>query len=298
MAQDNNQVDIGSEQGKLRDDVRLVRQYGESHPESWVELRFENEPSVRIVAVFSGDELDAHESELRRLVAYPDQMEVRYSRWPRTRLEEIRAEVDNLAAAAEPGVFSGWGVGRGTVNIRLRADQEDLAEKLHERYGAAVDLVVGSLHFPDAELFTPDGWSRPGKSRHPEPAEMPDGLYVSLDEELVVHSGGNLRSALRLHNQTQNEVVVTTNGQVTARVVDPRTRRGIGGYSGAQTLPLVRFHAPPGESVEIPLLVGTASVDPALGYAVPPGLWAIEVTLGLEDRGNFRTPPLPVSIVA
>jgi hypothetical protein len=85
VAQENNQVDIGSEQGKLRDDVQVVRQYAELHPESWVELRFENEPSVRIVAVFSGDELDAHESKLRRLVAYPDQLEVRHSPWPRTR---------------------------------------------------------------------------------------------------------------------------------------------------------------------------------------------------------------------
>ena len=298
MAQENNQVDIGSEQGKLRDDVQMVRQYGESHPESWVGLRFENEPLVRIIAVFAGDELEAHESELRRLVAHPDQLEVRYSPWPRTRLDEIRAEVDDLAASAERGAFSGWGVGRGTVNIRLRADQEDLAEKLHERYGAAVDLVVGWLHFPNAEILTPDGWSRTAKSRHPEPEEIPDGLHVSLDEELVVHSGGNLRSTIRLHNQTQDEVVVMTNGQVTARVVDPRTRCDIGGYSGAQTLPLVRFHVPAGESVEIPLLIGTASVDPALGYAVPPGQWAIQVTLGLEDRGNFRTPRLPVSVVA
>jgi hypothetical protein len=89
-----------------------------------------------------------------------------------------------------------------------------------------------------------------------------------------------------------------TNGQVTARVVDTRTRRGVGGYSGAQTLPLVLFRVPAGESAEIPLLVGTASVDPALGYAVPPGQWAIEVTLGIVDRGNFRAPPLPISIVA
>lgn len=286
------------EQAKLRPDIAIIRNYGESHPESWVDLRFENEPSVHIVALFSGDELHGHESALRQLVAYPDQLELRSSPWPRTRLEEIRAEVNDLARSAERGAFSQWGVGRGTVNIRLRADQEHVARILHERYGDAVDLFVGWLHFPDVAHATPAGRPGTGKTPHPTPEELPDELYVSVDGELVVKSGGNLRSTIRLHNHGQDEVVVMTNGQVTARVVDPETRQAIGGYSGAQTMPLVRFHAPAGDSVEIPLLVGTASRDPGLGYAVPPGRWAIEVTLGLEDRGSFRMPMLPITVVA
>jgi hypothetical protein len=60
-------------QAKLRADVEGVRRYGEAHPEAWVELRYENEPTVRIVALFSGESLEVHELALRRLVSHPGQ---------------------------------------------------------------------------------------------------------------------------------------------------------------------------------------------------------------------------------
>lgn len=91
--------------------------------------------------------------------------------------------------------------------------------------------------------------------------------------------------------------MVATNGMVTARVVDPGTGEVVGGYAGAQTMPLVRFQAEPGQSVTIPLLVGTASSVPELGYAVPPGSWAIDAVLKLED-GTYRTPRFPLTVTA
>ena len=93
-------------------------------------------------------------------------------------------------------------------------------------------------------------------------------------------------------------MVAHTNGRLTARVLDPKTNETVGGYSGAQTMPLVRFRSPGGGSVEIPLLIGTASTIPRLGYAVPAGRWAIEITLGLGSKGYFRTPVIPLAIVA
>ena len=135
-------------------------------------------------------------------------------------LEEIRTEIDALQRSVEPGVFSGWGVGRGAVNIRLRADQEPLAHALYERYGNAVELVVGWLHYPDGARSMPVG-SGSAKSRHPAPESLPNELSVSLDDDLVVRSGDNLKSTIRLHNHGQDDVVVLTNGQVTAPVVDP-----------------------------------------------------------------------------
>ncbi|MGH2719381.1 MAG: hypothetical protein ACRDJU_12495 [Actinomycetota bacterium] len=63
-----------------------------------------------------------------------------------------------------------------------------------------------------------------------------------------------------------------------------------------QTLPLIYFRAGSGETVAVPLLVGTASFDATLGYAVPPGRWAMDVVVDLGDRGRFRTPPLPVVV--
>ena len=104
--------EISLEHSKLRADVEVVRKYGDAHPEAWVELRFENEPTVRIVALFAGDALEIHEGALRRLVSHPNQLEVQPSPWPRVRLDEIQAEVHEMATSSEPGLFSGWGTGR------------------------------------------------------------------------------------------------------------------------------------------------------------------------------------------
>lgn len=68
---------------------------------------------------------------------------------------------------------------------------------------------------------------------------------------------------------------MNTNGNLTAAIVDPDTGAKVGGYAGAQHMPLVVFTVEPTKTVRIPLLVGTASYDPNLGYTVPPGTWQL-----------------------
>jgi hypothetical protein len=285
-----------SEQGKLKPDIDVIRHYGMSHPEAWVDLRYENGPSVRIVVLIAGDALDVHERALRGLVAYPDQLEVRPSPWPRVRLEEIRAEIRESWVSANPGAVGSLGCRNGRVHVELRADGEKVAQQFLARYGDAIDLTVGFLHFPDCTF--PEG-RRPSLADDHRPIPLlPDELHVSVDEDLKVKSGRNLEGTMRLWNNGDHEAVTHNNGRVTARVIDPETMETVGGYSGAQIMPLFRFGAAAGGSVEIPLLVGTASVVPRLGYAVPPGRWAIQAILGLSDAGTFRTPPLPISVVA
>jgi hypothetical protein len=174
-----------------------------------------------------------------------------------------------MATSAEPGLFSGWGTGGGRVNVRLRADGEGVAAKLQERYGDAVDLTVGFLHFPECALSHSLVFL--ANKAYPPPSPLLAELHVSMNEALEVKSGASLRSSIRLANDGDVEVVVQTNGRLTAPVVDPKTNETVGGYSGAQSMSLVPFLAPAGGSVEIPLLVGTASTVPRLGYAVSPG---------------------------
>jgi hypothetical protein len=286
---------IGIEQSTLRPDVAVVRQYGEAHPDAWVEVRYENEPSVRVVALFAGDDLEIHRPALRRLVAHPDRLDVRAPPWSRVRLEEILAEVNEMGTSSERGLFGQWGIGGGRVIIGLRADGERVAMQLHERYGGAVDVTVGFLHFP--ECVFPDSGGPFVADAQSSRSPLPDELHVTVDNALEVRSGANLLTTIRLRNDGGQDVVVSTNGQLTARVVDPETGETVGKFSGAQRLPLIRFRAPAGESVEIPLLIGTASTTPRLGYAVPPGLWAIDVLLGLESRESFRSPLLPLVVV-
>jgi hypothetical protein len=277
--------------------MAVVRQYGESHPEAWVELRFENEPAVRIVALFAGDDVEDHERALRSLVVYPDQLEVRSLPWPLIHLEVIRAAIHELARTTEPGTIRQWGIGRGRVNVTLAASQEGLAAELQDRYGDAIDLTIGYFHFPDMAILNSDG--SPSQRTEPErPPLLPsDEIQVSTPEGLEVKSGYNCRSMLRVHNLGSDEVRVMTNGQLTAYIVDPRSQEKVGGFSGAQPMPAVGFEILPGETADIPLLIGSASAVSRLGYAIPPGRWAIETELRLGDRGHFRTPPLSIDVV-
>jgi hypothetical protein len=71
----------------------------------------------------------------------------------------------------------------------------------------------------------------------------------------------------------------------------------VGGFSGLQHLPGVPFSVRPHFSTVVPLVVGTASVVPQLGYAVPVGEWALDAVLDVHGLGRYRTPRLPVAIV-
>ena len=290
--------DIEAEQWKLRGDVEVVRRYGEVHPDEFVEVRFENEPSVRLVVLMSGGHPRRHAEALGDLVRYPQQLEVRPSTYSLARLEEIRDEVRDAAIARGGGALQQVGIGLGRVEVRLGADQEDLARHLHERYEDAIELTVGVLPYPLAPgLDEVDGSDRrPPRVR---PPLLPAGeLAVDADGALVVQSGRTGRGSLRVSNRGPADVVIETNGVLTASVVDPTTGEVIGGFAGFQTVPLVTFVAPSGGEVSIPLLIGTTSVVARLGYSVPPGEWAIEVPVRIAGRGQFRTPLLALHVGA
>lgn len=185
--------------------------------------------------------------------------------------------------------------GRPPYPVHLSPWGIDAAEELHRQFGEAVRLTVGFLPYPPGQ--------QERRRRDPvEPAGLLDSHEVTteLDEPAVVASGHNLRRYLLVRNLTGSEVQIATNGGITASVVDPRTGEIVGGRAGAQALPLKVFRADPGNSARIPLLIGTASYVPRLGYAIPPGEWGIQATLVLDarprDAPRRRTPVLPLTI--
>ncbi len=185
------------------------------------------------------------------------------------------------------------------IRVRLTPWAADVAEELHRQFGDDVELTVGFLPYPPG---------RPGRPRQRRaPGQIPDLLdprevTVALDGPAVVSSGHTLRHHLTIHNLTGSELQIATNGGVAAAVVDPQTGETVGGFSGAQTLPLKVFRAIPGESMRIPLLIGTASSRSRLGYTVPAGEWGIQVALvlGPDPRNSpcRRTAILPLTITA
>jgi hypothetical protein len=181
--------------------------------------------------------------------------------------------------------------------IRLAPWAAATAEELHQQFGDDIELTVGALPYPPGRQ--PPRPSVPG----PLPDLLdPHEIAAELDGPAVVGSGHTLRHGLLLRNLTGRELQIATNGQVTATVVDPHTGEIVGGSAGFQFLPLVIFRVAPGQTGRVPLLIGTASFTPRLGYVIPPGDWGIQGTLTLgphpRDSPCRRTPVLPLTVIA
>ena len=163
--------------------------------------------------------------------------------------------------------------------IRLEPWATATAEELHRQFGDDVELTVGALPYPPGRLS-------PHRPANGPPADLldPDEIAAELDGPAAVRSGHTLRHGLLLRNRTGRELQIATNSQVTAVVVDPHTGEVVGGYAGFQQLPLIIVRVAPGQTGRVPLLIGTASCTPRLGYAVPPGDWGIQATLTLVPR--------------
>jgi len=184
--------------------------------------------------------------------------------------------------------------------ITLAPTAVAVAEDLHRRFGDSVRVTVGRLPYPPGRQ--PD---RPlGHLIDQPPGELldPEEAEVRLDGPAIVRSGHTLHHGLLVHNRTTRVLPIATNGNLTAVVLDPQGGQVVGGFAGAQTLPLIMFSVTPGNTERIPLLIGTASFRPDLGYTVPAGSWGLQAWLDLEwdpyTRERRRTPILPLIITA
>jgi hypothetical protein len=189
--------------------------------------------------------------------------------------------------------------------IRLASTAEALAEDLHRRFGDDLDLIVGSLPYPPRRQHGPPALRSP--RRLPELLD-PQEITVELDGPATVRSGHTDHHWLLVKNLTGDEIQIATNGHLTASVVDPSTGEIVGGFAGMQAMPLVRYRVAGGAVERIPLLIGTDSVVPRLGYTVPPGSWGIQAVLSIgptildipnpREALHKRTPILPLEITA
>lgn len=206
------------------------------------------------------------------------------------------------AFASHPSLDSALVPRTPPIKIRLTPWAAGAAEERHRQFGDDVELAVGWLPYPPGRPARTRRQSAPGEL--PELPDLldPDEVTVTLSEPAVLSSGHTLHHHLTVHNLTGGELQLATNGGVTAVVVDPQTRETAGGFSGVQTVPLKIYRVAPGGSTSIPLLTGTASSRPELGYAVPPGEWGIQVTLTLGPHPihspRRRTPILPLTVTA
>lgn len=69
----------------------------------------------------------------------------------------------------------------------------------------------------------------------------------------------------------------------------------VGLYVGPLNASRVGFAIESHQSRPVPVLIGTASMVPDLGYAVPPGQWGLVIALQTES-GNMVSTPLDITI--
>jgi hypothetical protein len=296
--------------GMLRADVSVIRDYGGQRLDDWVEVWFENEPTVRLITAFSNN-VALHEAELRRLVAHPERMEVRSMPWSQQALHGILDEVHELATTEPSGALCGWGLGTGQAVVTLCPDRESFAAALDERFGDALRLTVGVLPYPPSRSLA--RYERVPGGRSPAEYIAIDGL----ETELVLTTsrlspGEDGLGQLVLRNSGSGAIVRSTGQPLAGRILDWESGQLVGGGYRALRGTGKAIRLDPGAQDTIAVCFGTASYNPALGYCLPPGRYRVQVELDVgpipgsaesvaADRGSRQfilVPPAALTIVA
>ncbi|MFF0265519.1 hypothetical protein [Kribbella sp. NPDC004536] len=174
--------------------------------------------------------------------------------------------------------------------IKLAAWAVDIAGDLQRKYGELVELQVGALTFPAKQ----PAWDVRRLQLPGEPAQSV-GLTVTPLAPLTIRSGYHAMQDVLVTNHARREQVLLTAGDLRSEVVD-ESGQTVGRYVGPHNLPRVEFPIDPHQSRQVPVLIGTASVVPELGYAVPPGRWGLQVSLQTE-AGFYLSEPLELVIL-
>lgn len=274
-------------QGALQADCDIARAYGEAHLDSWVGMGFENEPTVRIVALFTGD-VAPYDRELRHLVAHPDHLALRSCPYTHAQLQATRAEIDEMGAerAAETGrpVMVGIGEGLGAIQVRLRADQENFAAELEERYGAMIEVQVGAFSFPERR--------RLHRSKPPRALEDAgiDGLELRLEvDQVLLEAGDDSHGRVVFHNAGDRRIGPLHGSQPLVGALIDDTGAVVGGYSGRIAGTGLTLDLSPGTTTTVRFVFGTASFRENLGYVLPPGEYRLQV--GFPFHHEIAGPP-------
>jgi hypothetical protein len=202
-------------------------------------------------------------------------------------LLELR-DAGALTAYPDPRVDEGR---HPPFSIDLAAWASEHADDLHERFGDDVTLQVGALRYPDPQPYL----IRESFATVPELDNSE--AVVTLATPIEVQSGHSLHTRLHIRGCGSAMLKISTNGLITATIIDPKSAQVVGGFAGPQTMPLVIFTVSPGEELDIPLLVGTQSFVPELGYGIPAGEWHMAAILRVKDHPEARTPYLPLTVV-
>jgi hypothetical protein len=258
---------LAQAQQRLSDDIEAATAYGNEHPDDFGSIRFENSPSVRIVIGFT-DHLDEHCAALRDILAYPDEFELVLEEATQTQLAAIQRDVSVMAGDR----LLGSGQAANTVSVMLRADGEAVAAAIAEKYGDLVEISVGALPYPDP------GTDNRCSDLVPPPPSEPTSLVATLRPiSGVVRVGHHFDAVVTVTNTGGESTTFESGSPLTALVYAQGAGEVVGIFTGGIAGVGVGAELGPGESIDIEVVGGTASCDPALGYALPPADYEVRV---------------------
>jgi hypothetical protein len=289
-------------QSALLGDFEIVVSYGEEHPGAWAGAWWDNEPTVRIVAAFTGDAA-SHDAALRPRLRHPGRLVVESRQHSLSDLRRMREEIEHTLRQRQVQtgrqVLASVGNGKAVISVDLRADQEHVARELASQYGSAVQLRVGFFSFPDR---------RPRRSRPPAAPALEEqafeGLEMSVEvDHEVLEPGDDGRGRLILRNSSAERIgPLHCDQPLVGSLLNSRLET-VGGYSGWVAGTGRTINLAPGESATIPVIFGTASTREDLGYVLPPGRYWLRVQMRLHHGPGApltitpAAPPTQITII-
>ncbi len=258
---------LAHDQGRLQGDVEAMQAYGSAHPDEFTAVRFENSPWVRLVVGFTGH-IQEHCAALRTILEFPNDFQI--IRQPRTatELEQIQQAIVALAGQHLRSV----GIGAETIDVQLRADGLSIAEQIHATYGDLLTIYVGFLPYPDPASAGVDC----SAILKDIVTDTPLRVSARLDTARVV-TGEDFRGTVTITNAGADVVEFESGDPMTAVVYRRGSNQVVGAYEGGIGGVGAGGTLQPGETLDIGVLGGTASCDPTLGYALPPGSYDVRV---------------------
>jgi hypothetical protein len=284
---------VAREQARISADVDAAAAYGARFPTEFGSVRYENGPRVRLVIGFTSHVAE-HCAALRELLEYPDEFEI--IRQPATEAQLMQA-MDDIIELVRPSMQS-VGLGADIIHVNLRADGEPLAAEVLEAYGDLVEITVGMLPYPNR-------FAGPAACGN-EPIEVSDApleLAVDLESD-VIKPGVDFRGEVTISNTGPDPFDFQSGPTQTASVYLPGAESPVGFFTGG--MDSIGFGATiePGASITLDVIGGTASCDPALGWALPPGEYEVRVHVevytmvdnGPTEVGYVVSPPMGLTI--
>ena len=275
---------VARDQQRLEGDITAMQAYAASHADEFGSIRYENGPRVRIVVAFTAH-LAEHCAALRSMLEYPEEFELI---WQQHTEEDRLAIMEEIVAVARArDLMRTVGLGTTHINVQLRADGEALAAELTQRYGDIVAIGVGLLPYPDPFVAEVVDCGQ----LHPLITDSPFRVTAVLDAT-ELHVGEDFSGTVTVTNTGSETVEFETGRPHTAIVYVPGSDQAVGMYDGGVSGTGTGSSIAPGGSFDMDMIGGTASCDPALGYALPPGSYDVRVPVA---QYTFTDGPTAIS---